>query len=360
MAGLDELNELFGSIGAKPEVVKDLIKLSVQPLTITNDRLKAIDDLSAELDKKFGNTGTIKRLGDRVGKPLPSISTDIYTLDWDVLQCGGIPKGRIIEIFGPNSAGKTTLTLHIIACAQREGGLAAFVDAEHALDPNYATLLGVDVPNLLVTQPDSGEEALETVLGLVESGAVSIVVVDSVAALTPRAELEGDMGDVHMGLQARMMSQGMRKLTAAVAKSGVVVIFINQIRDKIGVMFGSPETTTGGKALLFYASVRLDVRRRKLEGEKDRPTGHWLEVKAAKNKVGAPFRSTEIFLDYQKGIDTFGDLVQYGVNKGVIDKSGSWLSFQGERLGQGTDKAGQLLASSPQLVIRIKEALKSK
>lgn len=290
---------------------------------------------------------------------MPHLATDIPSLDHTVFGVGGVPKGRIIEIFGPESAGKTTVTLEIVAAEQRRGELAAFVDAEHALDPNYAKQLGVNVDELLMSQPDSGEQALETVIALVESGAVSVIVVDSVAALVPQAELDGEMGDSHMGLQARLMSQAMRKLRGICSINGVTVIFINQIREKIGVMFGSPETTTGGRALKFYSSVRLDVRR--VGGEDGKITsggvtiGHKMKLRAVKNKVATPFRETVVDVIYGKGIDRFADLVRFAIDVGAIQKSGSWLSFNGEKLGQGADNAITLLRNSPEMVKAIRE-----
>lgn len=292
---------------------------------------------------------------------MPHIATDIPSFDYGVMGIGGLPKGRIIEIYGPESAGKTTATLEFLAAEQRRGELAAFVDAEHALDPGYAKQLGVNVAELFVSQPDSGEQAIETVIALVESRAVSIVVVDSVAALVPQAELDGEMGDSHMGLQARLMSQAMRKLRGICSLNGVTVIFINQIREKIGVMFGSPETTTGGRALKFYASVRLDVRR--IGGDPGKILsgnvliGHKMKIKAVKNKVSAPFRETIVDVIYGKGIDRFADLISYAVDAGAIQKSGSWLSFNGEKLGQGKDNATEMLRTCPELVEKIKVEL---
>jgi recombination protein RecA len=297
---------------------------------------------------------------------MPNTPTGIPSLDNGVIGIGGIPKGRIIEIFGPESAGKTTITLEIVAEEQRTGELCAFVDAEHALDPNYAKSLGVDVDNLFVSQPDSGEQALETVIALVESRTVSIVVVDSVAALVPQAELDGEMGDSHMGLQARLMSQAMRKLRGICAINNVSVIFINQIREKIGVMFGSPETTTGGRALKFYSSVRLDVRRvSKTDGGEILSgtvlIGHRIRIKAVKNKVGSPFRSCVVDCIYGKGIDRFADTVNYAIEVGAIDKAGGgWMSFKGEKLGQGNTNAISFLRENPEMMTKVKaEILKA-
>lgn len=324
-----------------------------------------LDAVAVTLNKQFSTdenkvTTSLVRLDKKLGVPMPSYSTGMMSVDYGVIGCGGIPKGRIIEIFGPPSAGKTTITLEIIADVQAQGGIAAFVDAEHALDPNYAQALGVNVKELMVSQPDSGEQALETVEALALSGAVDIVVVDSVAALTPQAELDGEMGDSHMGLQARLMSQAMRKLRGACARNNVTVIFINQIREKIGVMFGSPETTTGGKALPFYASVRLDVRR--LGGDGSKITSGGVEIgvktkiKAVKNKAGAPFRQTEVNMIYGKGIDKFADMVKFAKDCGVITGT-SWLSFNGEQLGQGLDKTVLTLRDNPDTVEKIKKEI---
>ena len=298
-----------------------------------------LDAVGKQLDKQYSTTNSLVRLGKKLGIAMPHRPTGVPSIDYGVYGIGGTPDGRIIEIFGPESAGKTTIALQLVAAEQEAGELAAFVDAEHALDPNYAKQIGVDVDNLVVSQPDSGEQALETVEALVKSRAVSIVVIDSVAALTPQAELDGEMGDSHMGLQARLMSQAMRKLRGIAAVNGVKLIFINQIREKIGVMFGSPETTTGGKALKFYASVRLDVRR--IGGEAgqvksgDVVIGHRMKIKSVKNKVAAPFKTTEVDLIYGKGIDKFSDTIRFAITVGAIDKSGAWYSFDGERLGQG-------------------------
>jgi len=323
-----------------------------------DDKLKALEAVAKKLNAQFSTTNSLIRLGSKAAAVVPHISTDIPSLDNEVLGVGGIPKGRIIEIYGPESAGKTTVTLEIIAAEQRHGELCAFVDAEHALDPSYAKKLGVNTDELLVSQPDSGEQALETTIALVESRAVSIVVVDSVAALVPQAELDGEMGDQHMGLQARLMSQAMRKLRGICSINGVTVIFINQIREKIGVMFGSPETTTGGRALKFYSSVRLDVRRIGGDAGKiksgDVLVGHKMKIKAVKNKVAAPFRETEVDVIYGKGIDRFADMIRYAADVGAIQKSGSWLSFNGEKLGQGADNAIAVLRSLPELVEKIR------
>lgn len=323
-----------------------------------DEKLKALDAVGKTLNAQFKTTNSIVRLGSKLGIEMPHIATGIPSLDRGVIGIGGLPRGRIIEVFGPESAGKTTATLEFVAEEQRTGSLCAFVDAEHALDPNYAKSLGVDVDNLYVSQPDSGEQALETVEALVKSKAVSLVIVDSVAALVPQAELDGEMGDSHMGLQARLMSQAMRKLRGACAMNDVTVIFINQIREKIGVMFGSPETTTGGRALKFYASLRLDVRRTGgadgLIKNGDVIVGHKMKIKAVKNKVGSPFRETIVDVIYGKGIDRFADTVRYGVDVGAIEKSGSWLSFSGERLGQGTENAILTLRNNPALMVKVR------
>ncbi|PYR84316.1 MAG: recombinase RecA, partial [Acidobacteria bacterium] len=306
------------------------------------EKSRALDLAVSQIEKQFGK-GSIMRLGGiDSSAALDAISSGSLSLD-AALGVGGFPRGRVIEIFGPESSGKTTLALHVIAEAQKLGGTAAFVDAEHALDANYSRKLGVDVENLLVSQPDSGEQALEIAEVLIRSGAIDIVVVDSVAALVPRAELEGEMGDAQMGLQARLMSQALRKLTGIVSKSKTCLIFINQIREKIGVMFGNPETTTGGRALKFYASVRADVRRIASIKDGDDVVGSRTKVKIVKNKVAPPFREAEFDIMYGEGISREGDLIDLGVDKNIIDKSGAWFSFQGERLGQGRENARQFL-----------------
>ena len=307
-----------------------------------NEKTRALDLALSQIEKQFGK-GSIMRLGgiDSTAA-LEAISTGSISID-AALGVGGLPRGRVIEIFGPESSGKTTLALHAIAEAQKLGGTAAFVDAEHALDANYARRLGVDIENLLVSQPDSGEQALEIAEVLIRSGAIDIVVIDSVAALVPRAELEGEMGEAQMGLQARLMSQALRKLTGIVSKSKTCLIFINQIREKIGVMFGNPETTTGGRALKFYATVRLDVRRVASIKDGDAVVGNRTKAKIVKNKVAPPFREAEFDIMYGEGISREGDILDLAVEKNIVDKSGSWFSFQGERIGQGRDNAKQFL-----------------
>ena len=305
------------------------------------EKLKALETAVAQIERQFGK-GAIMRLGAQEAVNVNVIPTGSIGLD-AALGVGGIPRGRVVEIYGPESSGKTTLALHIIAQAQKLGGLAAFIDAEHALDPEYSGKLGVDIDNLLVAQPDNGEQALEIADTLIRSGSVDVIVVDSVAALVPRAELEGEMGDSSMGLQARMMSQAMRKLTGIVSKSKTSVIFINQIREKIGVMFGNPETTTGGRALKFYASVRLDIRRIAAIKDGDAVVGNRTRVKVVKNKVAAPFREAEFDIIYGEGISKEGDLIDLGVAQNVVEKSGSWYSYKGERIGQGRENARQFL-----------------
>ena len=313
----------------------------------------------AVIEKSYGK-GSIMRLGSRdVLVPVSVIPTGCLSLD-AALGVGGFPRGRVIEVYGPESGGKTTMTLHVIAEAQKLGGQAAFIDAEHALDPVYARKLGVDVDNLLVSQPDNGEQALEIAQELIRSNAVDIVVVDSVAALVPKAELEGEMGDPQMGLQARLMSQALRKLTAIVSKSRTCLIFINQIREKIGVMFGNPETTTGGRALKFYASIRLDIRRIQAIKEGDRVVGSRTRGKVVKNKVAAPFREAEFDILYGEGISREGDLIDLGVDKGVLEKSGTWLSFGGERIGQGRENARVFLKENKDIRDKLENALRKK
>jgi recombination protein RecA len=311
------------------------------------ERRHAIDLTLSQLDKQFGK-GAVLRLGSGAIVPVAVIPSGSISLD-AALGVGGFPRGRVMEIFGPESSGKTTLTLHLIAEAQKAGGTAAFIDAEHALDPAYARKLGVDIDNLLVSQPDNGEQALEIAGALTASGAIDVVVVDSVAALVPKAELDGEMGDSHMGLHARLMSQAMRKLTGVVSRTGTCMVFINQIREKIGVMFGSPETTTGGRALKFYSSVRVDIRRIAAIKDGDAVIGNRTRAKVVKNKVAPPFREAEFDILYGEGISLEGDLLDLGASNNLVEKSGSWFSFHGERIGQGRDNARQYLREHPEL-----------
>ncbi len=323
-----------------------------------SDRQKALDSALAQIERQFGK-GSIMRLG--ADSPVAEIeATSTGSLGLDIaLGIGGVPKGRIIEIYGPESSGKTTLALHIAAEEQKKGGICAFVDAEHALDPGYARKLGVDLGDLLISQPDTGEQALEIVDTLVRSGAVSMVVVDSVAALTPKAEIEGDMGDATVGAQARLMSQAMRKLTGSIHRSNCMVVFINQIRMKIGVMFGSPETTTGGNALKFYASVRLDIRRIGAIKDRDEVVGNTTRVKVVKNKVAPPFKQVEFDIMYGEGISKTGELVDLGVKAGVVEKSGSWYAFGDERIGQGRENAKAFLKANPTVAAEIEHRIRT-
>src|SRR5215207_507906 len=321
------------------------------------DKTKALDAALSQIERSFGK-GSIMRLG-KGGKPaeIETISTGSLGLDI-ALGVGGLPKGRVVEIYGPESSGKTTLALHCVAEAQKKGGTCAFIDAEHAMDPGYAKKLGVDVANLLISQPDAGEQALEIADTLVRSGAVDVLVIDSVAALVPRSELEGEMGDVQPGSQARLMSQALRKLTASISKSNTLVIFINQIRMKIGVMFGSPETTTGGQALKFYASVRLDIRRIGALKDKDEVIGNHTRVKVVKNKVAPPFKVVEFDIMYGEGVSKTGELVDLGVKAGVVEKSGSWFSYDSQRIGQGRENAKAFLKANPDMVAKIETAIR--
>ncbi len=321
------------------------------------DRKKALDAALGQIERAFGK-GSVMKLGTEEVIEVEGISTGSLGLDI-ALGIGGLPKGRIVEIFGPESSGKTTLALHTVAEAQKMGGVAAFVDAEHALDPSYARKLGVDVEELLISQPDTGEQALEIADTLVRSGAVDVLVIDSVAALVPRAELEGEMGDTHVGLQARLMSQALRKLTASIARSNCMVIFINQIRMKIGVMFGNPETTSGGNALKFYASVRLDIRRIGAIKDKDEVVGSQTRVKVVKNKVAPPFKVVEFDIMYGEGLSKMGEILDLGVKAGVVEKSGSWFSYQDQRIGQGRENAKQFLRSNPEISATIESAIRS-
>jgi recombination protein RecA len=319
---------------------------------MADERGKAIELAVAQIEKQFGK-GSIMRLGSKEAiVPISVISTGAISFD-AALGVGGFPRGRVVEVFGPESSGKTTITLQVIAEAQKTGGMAAFVDAEHALDPGYAKKLGVDVDNLLVSQPDYGEQALEITEALVRSNAIDVLVVDSVAALVPKAELDGEMGDSHMGLQARLMSQALRKLTGTVSKSRTCLIFINQIREKIGVMFGNPETTTGGRALKFYSSVRVDIRRIAAIKDGDVVTGSRTRVKVVKNKVAAPFREAEFDILYGEGISREGDLIDLAVNSNILEKSGSWFSYKGERIGQGRENARQFLKDNKDTMAKL-------
>ncbi len=323
---------------------------------VQDDRKKALTLAISQIEKNCGK-GSIMRMGADNRVPIESIPTGALNLD-AAIGIGGIPRGRVTEIYGPESSGKTTLCLHVVANAQRAGGVAAFIDAEHALDIDYAKKLGVDVENLLVSQPDTGEQALEICEILVRSGAVDVIVIDSVAALVPKAEIEGDMGDSHVGLQARLMSQALRKLTGAIARSRTSVVFINQLREKIGVMFGSPETTTGGKALKFYASLRLDIRRIGPVKDKEEVTGSQVRVKVVKNKVAAPFKQAEFDIMYAEGISHTSLLVDIGSESGIIDKSGAWYSYNGQRIGQGRENAKLFLKDNHALMLEIEEKVK--
>ncbi|WP_423147645.1 recombinase RecA [Rubrolithibacter danxiaensis] len=320
------------------------------------DKLKALQLTLDKLEKSYGK-GTIMKLGDTAVEPLESISTGSISLDI-ALGIGGLPKGRIIEIYGPESSGKTTLAIHAIAEAQKQGGIAAFIDAEHAFDKFYAKKLGVDIENLLISQPDNGEQALEIADNLIRSGAIDIIVIDSVAALVPKGEIEGEMGDSKMGLQARLMSQALRKLTGTISKTGCCCIFINQLRDKIGVMFGNPETTTGGNALKFYSSVRLDVRRISQIKDTDEVSGNRVKVKIVKNKVAPPFRIAEFDIMFGEGISKAGEIIDLGVDFDIIKKSGSWFSYGTTKLGQGRDAVKQLLLDNPDLMDELEEKIK--
>jgi recombination protein RecA len=324
----------------------------------TADRGRAVEAALANIEKKFGK-GSIMRLGEREVSDIPAISTTSLSLD-AAIGVGGVPRGRIVEIYGPESSGKTTLALHIVAEAQKAGGVAAYIDAEHAMDADYAGKLGVDIAQLLISQPDSGEQALEIAEALVRSNGVDVIVVDSVAALVPRAELDGEMGDSLPGLQARLMSQALRKLTAIVAQSNTCFIFINQIREKIGVMFGNPETTTGGRALKFYSSLRLDIRRIGAIKDGDRVVGNRTKVKVAKNKVAPPFRECEFDIMYGEGISREGDLLDLAVAQRAVEKSGAWFSYKGERLGQGRENAKTAMRDNPEVLRKIERDVKVK
>ncbi|WP_019815237.1 recombinase RecA [Saccharomonospora saliphila] len=322
------------------------------------DKSKALDLALAQIDKQFGK-GSVMRLGEDTRPPVEVIPTGAIALDI-ALGVGGLPRGRVVEVYGPESSGKTTVALHAVANAQQQGGIAAFIDAEHALDPEYAKILGVDTDALLVSQPDTGEQALEIADMLIRSGALDIVVIDSVAALVPRAEIEGEMGDSHVGLQARLMSQALRKITGALHNSGTTAIFINQLREKVGVMFGSPETTTGGKALKFYASVRLDVRRIETLKDSGEPVGNRTRVKVVKNKVAPPFKQAEFDILYGVGVSREGSLIDMGVDQGIVRKSGAWYTYEGDQLGQGKENARRFLRENPDVANEIEKRIKEK
>jgi recombination protein RecA len=320
-----------------------------------DDKTKALDLALSQIEKQFGK-GSVMKMGDKTTMAVESISTGALALDV-ALGIGGLPRGRVVEVFGPESSGKSTLAMHVVAEAQRNGGTCAYIDAEHAMDPVYASRIGVDVDELLISQPDTGEQALEITDMLVRSGAIDVLVIDSVAALTPRAEIEGEMGDSHVGLQARLMSQALRKLTANLNKTGTICIFINQLREKIGVMFGSPETTPGGRALKFYSSVRLDIRR--IEAIKDgvEVVGNRTRVKVVKNKMAAPFRQAEFDIMYGRGISREGSLIDMGVDLGIVKKSGAWYTYEGEQLGQGRENAKSFLTENPEVMVEIQDRI---
>lgn len=357
LKALDQLAAVVNSPVATPE--PEMVK--TKAITSMEDRHKALKAVEKALNEQFKTSNSLIRLGSKVGQIIPSIGTDLYTLDYDVIQTGGIPRGRIIEFFGPESSGKTTAALHVVAKEQKAGGLCAYIDAEHSLDPSYMAKLGVDVDNLFVAQPDSGEQALETAEALVRSRAVTLIVIDSVAALVPQAELDGDMGDSHMGLQARLLSQACRKLRGICSITGISIIFINQLREKLGVMFGNPETTTGGRALKFYSSLRLDVRR--VGGDDGNIKsggvliGHVVKLKAVKNKVGTPTRETKIDLIYGAGFDIEADMVEYGINLGVIQQAGAWFELPGFDRVQGKGKLKSILKDDPAAIAALKSAI---
>lgn len=322
---------------------------------IKKEKLKALEATMGNIEKSYGK-GSIMRLGESSSEKVESISTGSIGLDY-ALGVGGLPKGRIVEIFGPESSGKTTLALHVIAESQKQGGIAAFIDAEHAFDRFYAKKLGIDIENLLISQPDCGEQALEIAENLIRSGAIDVIVIDSVAALTPRSEIEGEMGDSKMGLQARLMSQAMRKLTATISKTGAVCIFINQLREKLGVLFGNPETTTGGNALKFYSSIRLDIRKISQIKDGDNMIGNRVKVKVVKNKVAPPFKKAEFDILYGEGISHIGEIIDLGVELNIIKKSGSWYSYADTKLGQGRDALKKLLDENPELCEELQEKI---
>jgi len=325
---------------------------------VRKDKLKALEITLGHIEKQYGK-GTIMKLGDSAVENIPAISTGSIGLDM-AIGIGGLPRGRVIEIYGPESSGKTTLALHAIAEAQKAGGIAAFIDAEHAFDRFYAQKLGIDIENLLVSQPDNGEQALEIVDNLIRSGAIDIIVIDSVAALTPKSEIEGEMGESKMGLQARLMSQALRKLTANISKTGACCVFINQLREKIGIMFGNPETTTGGNALKFYSSVRLDIRKISQLKEGEESTGSRVRVKVIKNKVAPPFRKAEFDIMYGTGISRTGEIIDLGVDLNIVKKSGSWFSYEETKLGQGRDSVRKLLSDNPELAEELETKIREK
>jgi recombination protein RecA len=335
---------------------KDSTSSSASSSAPVGDRAKALDAALAQIERQFGK-GSVMRLGDEGRAPVEVIPTGSIALDI-ALGIGGLPKGRVIEVYGPESSGKTTLTLHAIASVQRMGGIAAFIDAEHAMDPDYAKKVGVDIDALLVSQPDTGEQALEIADMLIRSGAIDLIVIDSVAALVPRAEIEGEMGDSHVGLQARLMSQALRKITGALSAHGTTAIFINQLREKIGVMFGSPETTTGGKALKFYSSVRLDIRRIETLKDGTDAVGNRTRVKVVKNKMAPPFKQAEFDILFGEGISREGSLIDMGVEHGIVRKAGAWYTYDGDQLGQGKENARQFLKDNPDLSDEIEKRLK--
>ncbi len=329
----------------------------VESSSMDKDKSKALDAALSQIERAFGK-GSIMRLG-KSQKPMEIETVSTGSLGLDIaLGVGGLPRGRVIEIYGPESSGKTTLALHTVAEAQKKGGVCGFIDAEHALDPIYARKLGVNLDDLLISQPDTGEQALEIADTLVRSGAIDVLVIDSVAALTPKAELDGEMGDVQPGLQARLMSQALRKLTGSISRSNTMVIFINQIRMKIGVMYGSPETTTGGNALKFYASVRLDIRRISTLKERDEPIGNSVRVKVVKNKVAPPFKQVEFDIMFGEGVSKMGELIDLGVKAGIVDKSGAWFSYDSQRLGQGRENAKQFLRDNPEIANKIETSIR--
>ena len=327
-------------------------------MSIEQEKLNALNQALGKIEKEFGK-GSVMKLGEATSMAIDVISTGSIGLDIAV-GIGGLPKGRIIEVYGPESSGKTTVALHTVAEAQKQGGIAAFIDAEHALDPVYAKALGVDIDNLIISQPDTGEQALEIAEALIRSGAIDIIVVDSVAALVPRAEIEGDMGDSHVGLQARLMSQALRKLTGSIKKSNCVAIFINQLREKVGIMFGNPETTTGGRALKFYSSVRLDVRKIDTIKQGDKVLGSRTRVKVVKNKVAPPFKQAEFDIMYNEGISRNGNIVDVGVKENIVQKSGAWFSYGDIRLGQGRENAKNYLKENPEIALEIENKIRAK